>query len=99
MKMLEHEYPLLSERLTHRVESTRFFAFANTVEILNFDRTNQPHGWIGLRFQLKPKAEYNDCVIHVKMHDNDSLQQQYALGIVGVNLIYACTFFSDPNRF
>ncbi|MBX2963285.1 MAG: TonB-dependent receptor [Cyclobacteriaceae bacterium] len=98
MKMLEHEYPLLSERLTHRVESTRFFAFANTVEILNFDRTNQPHGWIGLRFQLKPKAEYNDCVIHVKMHDNDSLQQQYALGIVGVNLIYACTFFSDPEQ-
>lgn len=98
MKMLEHEYPLLAERLPHRVETTRFFAFANTVEILNFERTNQAHGWIGLRFQLQPKAEYNDCIIHVKMHDNDPLQQQYALGVVGVNMIYACTFFNDPEQ-
>lgn len=98
MKMLEHEYPLLAERLPHRVETTRFFAFANTVEILNFERTNQAHGWIGLRFQLQPKAEYNDFIIHVKMHDNDPLQQQYALGVVGVNMIYACTFFNDPEQ-
>lgn len=98
IKMLGHEYPLLAERLTHRVETTRFFAFANTVEILNFDRTNQAHGWIGLRFQLQPKAEYNDCIIHVKMHDNDPLQQQYAVGVVGVNMIYACTFFNDPEQ-
>jgi hypothetical protein len=31
------------------------------------------------------------------MHDNDPLQQQLALGIVGVNMIYACTFFDDPE--
>lgn len=98
MKMLGHEYPLLAERLPHRIETTKFFAFANTVEVLNFERTNQAHGWIGLRFQLQPKGEYNDCVIHVKMHDNDPLQQQYALGIVGVNLIYACTYFSDAEQ-
>jgi hypothetical protein len=98
MKMLDHEYPLLAERLPHRIETTKFFAFANTVEVLNFERTNQAHGWIGLRFQLQPKGEYNDCVIHVKMHDNDPLQQQYALGIVGVNLIYACTYFTDPEQ-
>jgi hypothetical protein len=89
---------LLAERLPHRIETTKFFAFANTVEVLNFERTNQAHGWIGLRFQLQPKGEYNDCVIHVKMHDNDPLQQQYALGIVGVNLIYACTYFTDPEQ-
>lgn len=98
MKMLEHEYPLLAERLPHRIETTKFFAFANTVEVLNFERTNQAHGWIGLRFQLNPKADYNDCVIHVKMHDNDPLQQQYALGIVGVNLIYACTYFTEAEQ-
>lgn len=97
-KMLDHEYGLMAERLPHRIDTTRFFAFADTVEILNFERTNQAHGWIGLRFQLNPHSEPNDCVIHVKMHDNDPLQQQVALGIVGVNMIYACSFLSDPEE-
>ncbi|MFZ2904940.1 MAG: TonB-dependent receptor [Cyclobacteriaceae bacterium] len=98
LKMLDHEYELLGERLPHRIDNTRFFAFADTVEVLNFERTNQSHGWIGLRFQLNPHSEVNDCVVHVKMHDNDPLQQQFALGIVGVNLIYACSFFTDPEE-
>ncbi len=97
--MLDHEYDLLPERLPHRLETTRFFAFSDTVEILNYERTNQGHGWMGLRFQLRPGAEPNDCVIHVKMHDNDPLHQQLALGIVGVNMIYGCMFLSDPEEF
>ena len=88
----------MPERLSHRIEDTRFFAFADTVEVLNFERTNQGHGWIGLRFQLLPNTEPNDCVIHVKMHDNDPLQQQFALGIVGVNLLYGCMFMKDPEE-
>lgn len=98
IRMLDHEYKLLPERLNHRVANTRFFAFADTVEVLNFERTNQGHGWIGLRFQMTPEGPTNDCVMHVKMHDNDSLQQQVSLGIVGVNLIYACMFLSDPEK-
>lgn len=97
-KMLDHEYGLLAERLPHRIEDTQFFAFADTVEVLNFDRSNQAHGWIGLRFQLTPKGDFNDCVIHVKMHDNDPLHQQFALGIVGVNMIYGCMYFTDPEE-
>lgn len=97
IRMLNHEYVLLPERLPHRIETTRFFAFADTVEVLNYERTNQGHGWIGLRFQLAPESEPNECVIHVKMHDTDQLQQQYALGIVGVNLIYSCMFLHDPE--
>lgn len=98
IQMLNHEYKLLPERLNHRVADTRFFSFADTVEVLNFERTNQGHGWIGLRFQLVPEGPTNDCIIHVKMHDNDALQQQVSLGIVGVNLIYACMFISDPEQ-
>jgi hypothetical protein len=97
-RMLDHEYVLLPERLPHRIKDTRFFSMANTVEILNFERTNQGHGWIGLRFQLRPESEPNDCIIHVKLHDNDPLQQQYALGIVGVNMLYACSFLNDPEE-
>ena len=98
IQMLDHEYALLPQRLPDRAPQTRFFSFADTVEILNYERTNQGHGWIGLRFQLHPLSEPNDCVIHVKMHDNDPLQQQFALGIVGVNLLYGCMFVSDPDQ-
>ncbi len=98
IRMLDHEYVLLPERLPHRIETTRFFSYADTVESLNFERTNQGHGWIGLRFQLTPKSEANDCIIHVKMHDTDPLQQQLALGIVGVNMIYSCLFLRDAEQ-
>jgi len=98
MRMLDHEYVLLPERLPHRIAGTRFFAFADTVEVLNFERTNQGHGWIGLRFQLRPESEPNECIFHVKMHDNDPLQQQFALGIVGVNMLYSCMFVKDPEE-
>ncbi len=96
--MLDHEYPLLPERLPHLLEKTRFFAFADTIEALNFERTNKGHGWIGIRFQKRPNSEPNDCVIHVKMFDNDPLQQQFAIGIVGVNMIYACMMLEDPEE-
>ncbi len=99
ISMIEHEYQLLPERLPHRIDETRFFAFADTVEILNFERTNQGQGWMGIRFQLTPKGPFNDCIIHVKMHDNDQLQQQVALGILGVNLIYASMFLKDTEEF
>ncbi len=99
IKMLEKEYRLLSERLPHRAATTRFFSFANTVEALNYERTNQPHGWIGVRFQMRPEGEYNECIVHVRMHDNDAILQQYALGVVGVNLIFACFFLHDIDDF
>lgn len=98
IRMLDHEYVLLPERLPHRIETTRFFAFADTVEVINYERTNQGHGWMGLRFQLRPKSEPNECVLHLKMHDTDPLQQQFALGIVGVNMLYSCMFLSDPEE-
>jgi len=98
MKMLDKEYELLPERLPHRIEQTRFFAFADTIEALNYDRTNQGHGWLGLRFQVRPNSAPNDCIIHLKMHDNDPLQQQMAVGMVGVNMLYACMFISEPEE-
>ncbi|MDZ4715696.1 MAG: TonB-dependent receptor [Cytophagales bacterium] len=97
IRMLEKEYDLLLERLPHRAEKAKFFAFADTVEVLNYERTNQGHGWIGLRFQTHPQGPYNDCVAHIKMHDNDPLQQQFAIGIVGVNMLHSCMFLSDPE--
>jgi hypothetical protein len=96
ISMLDHEYNLLIERLNEqRGEFTQFFSFANTVVALNYHKNNWPHGWIGCRFQLEPNGEFHDVVIHVRMLDNDTLLQQQALGIIGVNLIYGCFYYND----
>ncbi len=94
IKMLNKEYSLLEKRLAEkRGDSTQFFSFANTVVALNYQKTNEPHGWIGLRFQLQPGGPYNEVVVHVRMLDNENVLQQQALGIIGVNLIYGCFYY------
>ena len=92
-QMLAHEYDLLTERLRDKkYEGKTFFAFADTVATLNFSKTNEAHGWLGLRFQVKPGGEYNDIIFHVRLLDNDSSIQQNVLGILGVNLVYAAFY-------
>ncbi|MFT4970595.1 MAG: hypothetical protein ACI9O4_002356 [Chitinophagales bacterium] len=96
IKMLDHEYSLLTERLVdEKYEETKFFAFANTVTTLNYTRTNQSHGWIGLRFQSEPKGEPNDIILHVRVHDNNAILQQRVIGEIGVNLIYGAYYHQD----
>ncbi len=94
IKMLHKEYSLMEKRLAEqRGPNSHFFAFANTVVALNYQKTNEAHGWIGLRFQLRPGGPHNDVVIHVRMLDNENVLQQQALGIIGVNLIYGCFYY------
>ncbi len=93
-KMLDHEYGLMVERLEDHLPDTKFFVFADTVAAINYARTIKGNGWLGVRFQLSPDGPPNDVAIHVRMHDNDNGLQQQAIGILGVNLIYACYNFS-----
>ena len=97
--MLEHEYRLLNERLFEkRGERTRFFVFADTVATKSFKGNADGHGWLGIRFQHAPLAEPSDIIVHVRMWDKENLQQQQALGAVGVNLIYAAfNYINDPQ--
>jgi len=96
ISMLDHEYGLLIERLAvQRSDSTTFFAFSDTVSALNYNKTNDGHGWMGVRFQLTPNGAFNDVVIHVKLLDNDTNLQQQAVGILGVNLMYACFYYNE----
>ena len=95
VKMLNREYKLLNVRLTESASEKMFFAFADTVAALNYQKTNDPHCWIGLRFQLRPDSEPNDVIIHVRMKDNDNILQQQALGVIGVNLVYGCFFYHE----
>lgn len=94
-KMLDHEYGLMEERLQDDLPDTKFFAFADTVAAINYRRTIKGNGWLGVRFQSTPKGKPNELVIHVKMKDNNNRQQQEAIGILGVNLIYAAFHYQD----
>lgn len=101
MQMLDSEYRSLVDLLREkRGPDTRFFAFANTVTTLNYKKDNEAHGWVGVRFQLKPEGKPNEVVLHVRLLENDSLLQQKSLGVLGVNLIYACYYnYQYPNSF
>lgn len=94
-KMLDHEYDLMMTRLQNERPATNFFVFADTIAALNYSRTIKGDGWLGLRFQLSPQGETNDIVLHVKMLDNSTELQAQAVGILGVNLVYACYNFHD----
>jgi hypothetical protein len=96
MAMLDHEYNLLIERLAEqRGNNTTFFAFSDTVSTLNYHKTNEAHGWMGVRFQLEPNGAFNDVILHVKLLDTDSNLQQQAVGVLGVNLLYACFYYNE----
>jgi len=98
LKMLDREYSLLDQRLTHRAKRSTFFAYANTVEVINYNRSNVGHGWMGIRFQKHPGSEPNECIIHVKLRDQNTEWQQQVLGIIGVNLIHSCYFCQTPEE-
>ncbi|MFD1630725.1 nicotinamide mononucleotide adenylyltransferase [Pseudopedobacter beijingensis] len=98
-KMLEYEFQLLQQRLkTEKYKHKTFFSFANTVTTINYAKTNDPHGWLGIKFQLAPGGEENQILFHVRLLDNDSTLQQNVLGILGVNLVYAAFYHYQNPR-
>jgi hypothetical protein len=98
-KMLDHEWSLMEERLSvHRPDAT-FFVFADTVQAINYTRTVKGNGWMGVRFRLQPGGPVNDMVLHVKLLDTNNRLQQEAIGILGVNMIYACFYYHhEPEK-
>lgn len=98
-KMLDKEFSLMHRRLdVTRGSNTCFFAFANTVATGD-SKKRQTHGWMGIRFQTKPKGEANEIVLHVRLLDRFRLQQQETLGVLGVNLVYtAFTCIHNPEE-
>src|ERR1700722_4279835 len=91
--MLDKEWTqLLAQLDKDRGAKTRFFSFVDTVSTRNFAGTNDPHGWVGLRFQLQAGGPPNDVLLHINMRDPANVLQQEAIGILGVNLIYAAFY-------
>ena len=97
--MLDHEYHLLIERLDGKVGAeTTFFVFADTVAARCFKEHSESHGWLGIRFQSEPRSEPSEIIIHVRMLDEANVDQQEALGVIGVNLIYGAFYYYEPEK-
>jgi hypothetical protein len=95
--MLNHEYQIVEARLkAKRGANTTFFALADTVRARSYkDLHEECHGWMGLRFQTEPGGPPSDIHLHVRLLDASNHAQAEALGILGVNLIYAAFHLRD----
>lgn len=97
--MLDHEYDLLVERLGAKFGSERtFFVFADTVAARSFKQHNESDGWLGVRFQSETLSQPSEIIIHVRMLDDTNVDQQEALGVVGVNLLYGAFYHRQPEK-
>ncbi len=97
--MIDHEYCLLIERLDRKLGAERtFFVFADTVAARSFKQHNESHGWLGMRFQAETRGEPSQIIIHVRMLDEANVDQQEALGVIGVNLIYGAFYYHQPEK-
>jgi len=97
--MLENEWTqLLTQLSKSRGSQTRFFCFVDTLSARNFAGTNDAHGWVGLRFQLEPGGPPSDILLHVAMRDPSNVLQQQAIGVLGVNLIYAAFYEAQTQQ-
>lgn len=98
--MMEQEFDLVVERVGDiRSRSSRYFAYAATVAAKSFKGDNECHAWCGIRVQMYPGAEPSDITVHVRMFDDNAEAQQQALGVIGVNLIYAAFYyFENPKK-
>ena len=101
-KMINREYLLLQERLNRKKYPNKlFFSFADTITTTKYNDDLKPgHGWMGARFQLSPEEEPNDVIIHIRLHDHEAKLQQETVGVLGVNLMYACFYHNNgPEKF
>ncbi len=101
-KMINREYLLLEERLNRKKYPKKlFFSFANTITTTKYNDDLKPgHGWMGVRFQINENEDPNDVIIHIRLHDHEAKLQQETVGILGVNLMYACFYhMNGPEKF
>src|SRR5437588_9914865 len=97
--MLDHEYNLLIERLDRKFGAEKtFFVFADTVAARSFKKRNESHGWLGVRFQSQPRGQPSEIIIHVRLLDEANVDQQEALGVIGVNFLHGAFYCRQPEK-
>jgi hypothetical protein len=98
--MLDREFKELTGHLDRtRGEATTFFVFADTAATHTHSHRPVGHAWLGIRFQTEPRADPSEIIIHVETLDPATADQQEALSLAGVNLIYGAFYYlDDPNH-
>jgi len=51
-----------------------------------------------VRFQSDPRAQPSQIIIHVRLLDQTNVEQQEALGVIGVNLLYGAFYHRQPEK-
>jgi hypothetical protein len=97
--MIDKEFELVINRVgKSRSKISRYFSYGATVAAKSYKADNECHAWCGIRIQMYPGAEPSEIVVHVRMRDTNAEWQQSALGILGVNLIYAGYYYFENTK-
>lgn len=89
-RMLDYEYNLLETRSKTEIkEKRKLFCLANTVAAKSPKYKGDCHGWMGIKYQSELGGPANEIIIHMRLLDATNMQQQEALGALGVNLFFA----------
>ncbi len=99
-KMLDHETDLIEKRIVREKHPDKiFFTYANTVATIDFAKRYKGHGWVGIKYQIDPDAEFNTIILHIRFKENDAKLQQETLGVLGTNLIYGAFYkWNQPRK-
>ncbi|WP_081212469.1 nicotinate-nucleotide adenylyltransferase [Salegentibacter sediminis] len=97
--MLNFETRVIEELISKEKHPDKlFFSYANTVATIDYAKKYKGHGWVGIQFQTEPEGDYNQIIIHIQFQENNAMQQQCTLGLMGVNLIYGAFYYHDDPK-
>jgi hypothetical protein len=71
---------------------------ADTVAARSFKERNESHGWLGVRFQSQLRGQPSQIIVHVRLLDEANVDQQEALGVIGVNLLHGTFYCRQPEK-
>jgi hypothetical protein len=97
--MLDTEFVQLQNRQAGNApQHNALFVFADTVATRSVSQHRPGQGWLGVRFQDQPGEDPSEIMIHAELGDAESVVEQEALGILGVNLIHGAFYCNrDPK--
>ena len=55
-------------------------------------------GWPGVRLKRAPRSGPVELVSHGRLLDEANVDQEEALGVIGVNLIYGAFYYYEPEK-
>ena len=98
--MLDHEYDLLLERSRQKIRrAAAVFCFCRHGGGAEFQAAQRIARLARRSLSNGKRGDPSQIIIHVRMLDETNVDQQEALGVIGVNLLYgAFYYYKEPER-